>query len=197
MSKYNNHNEYVQAMLDGEGEKIEAFMNSENAIGIFQLGFKDGTNDIMFEPYDRLSERGLQPERRNYVMVYSCEEDKDFVSDNCCLECIWERFNLARPQDFEGHSLSVSDVVVLKNGDVVSAYYVDSFGFKRIEIFSVVPRTVSITIADTKLKALAKATGTVITTEKTLRTAVEYAIDKFIAGQVDLDFLTNHAKGKA
>ncbi len=58
-------------------------------------------------------------------------------STNETLESIYERFNLHHPDDFRGHSLSVSDVVVLREDGRVQAYYVDSFGFTQVpEIFS-------------------------------------------------------------
>jgi len=44
-------------------------------------------------------------------------------------------FNLSRPQDFEGHSLSVSDVIALKRNGEVSVHYVDSIGFKDLQGF--------------------------------------------------------------
>ena len=48
---------------------------------------------------------------------------------------IYERFNIQRPADFTGHSLSVSDVVVLNDGSTVKAYYVDSIGFAELPDF--------------------------------------------------------------
>lgn len=51
------------------------------------------------------------------------------------LEDLYARFNLDRPDDFRGHSLSVSDVIVLKQGGQVGSYYTDSFGFEKIPDF--------------------------------------------------------------
>ena len=51
------------------------------------------------------------------------------------LDGIYERFNIQRPADFTGHSLSVSDVVVLNDGSTVKAYYVDSIGFAELPGF--------------------------------------------------------------
>ena len=66
----------------------------------------------------------------NYYKVYSgtyeidsCKAEPAFVLDK-----IFEMFNVARPVDFKGHSLSVSDVVVLDG----VAYYCDSFGWKEV-----------------------------------------------------------------
>ena len=51
------------------------------------------------------------------------------------LEELFQVFNLSRPQDFEGHSLSVSDVIALKRNGEVSVHYVDSIGFKDLQGF--------------------------------------------------------------
>lgn len=58
-----------------------------------------------------------------YICVYDCDLD-----DDVSLEDIFYIFNEQRPDDFEGHSLSVSDVVELDG----NAHYVDTFGFARI-----------------------------------------------------------------
>ena len=49
--------------------------------------------------------------------------------------CIRDRFNIDHPGDFTGHSLSVSDVIVLKCNDELAAFYIDSFGFEPIPDF--------------------------------------------------------------
>ena len=48
---------------------------------------------------------------------------------------IWERFNIDHPADFKGHSLSVSDIVVLHQNDEDTAHYVDSIGFQQVPEF--------------------------------------------------------------
>ncbi len=50
-------------------------------------------------------------------------------------EQLFEKFNIARPGDFGGHSLSVSDIVAIKQGGRVSYYYCDSFGFQELPDF--------------------------------------------------------------
>ena len=59
---------------------------------------------------------------------------QDVPSDEV-LEELFQTFNLSRPQDFEGHSLSVSDVIALKRNGEVSVHYVDSIGFKDLQGF--------------------------------------------------------------
>jgi len=51
------------------------------------------------------------------------------------LEGLYTKFNVDQPEDFRGHSLSVSDIVALKTDDVVSFHYVDSIGFRELRGF--------------------------------------------------------------
>ena len=92
-------------------------------IKIYQL-----TNtDYLFISFDRVIESGRMPTLDDYKMVYEYEEetDKNTVS---LLNDIYSKFNVRRPEDFHGHSLSVSDVIVINDTD---KYYVDRFGFKK------------------------------------------------------------------
>lgn len=63
-------------------------------------------------------------------MVYAAPWMPTITLDN-----IFERFNIDRPEDFRGHSLSVSDVIVINRGAEITAYYVDSFGFQELPEF--------------------------------------------------------------
>ena len=51
------------------------------------------------------------------------------------LESLYAMFNINRPEDFRGHSLSVSDVIVLRDGEEKKAYFVDSIGFRELPGF--------------------------------------------------------------
>ena len=75
---------------------------------IYQLKDGDGMRDYRFEPYDRLQAAGLSVEATNYNLVYTAE-----LSPGTSLEDIYTRFDTDHPEDFKGHSLSVSDIVVL------------------------------------------------------------------------------------
>lgn len=79
---------------------------------------------------DWLEKKGLPVDRDNYQMVYAAE-----LSPGETLEDIYTRFNIDHPEDFKGHSLSVSDVVVLHEKGSDTAYYVDSIGFKEVPDF--------------------------------------------------------------
>ena len=99
---------------------------------IYQIRRVDETRDIRFEPYERLLKAGLKPDFKIYDKVY--EADISMLSGKSTgerLESAFQMFNLERPEDFKGHSLSVSDVVVLDD----TAYYVDSVGFKPLKDF--------------------------------------------------------------
>lgn len=72
----------------------------------------------------------LKVELKNYDFIY-----KGGLQSGMDLEDIFIKFNEQRPDDFKGHSLSVSDVVVLNKNGQSSAHYVDSFGFKNVPEF--------------------------------------------------------------
>ena len=85
---------------------------------------------MRFEPYDRLQATGNVVDKANYELVYSAE-----LTPGTYLEDIYTRFNIDHPKDFKGHSLSVSDVVVLHQNGQDTAHYVDSFGYKSVPEF--------------------------------------------------------------
>ena len=85
---------------------------------------------MRFEPYDRLIAAGHRVDAKNYTLVYSAE-----LTPGTSLEDIYTRFNIDHPKDFKGHSLSVSDVVVLHQNGQDAAHYVDSFGYKEVPEF--------------------------------------------------------------
>ena len=97
---------------------------------IYQLKDGDGMRDYRFEPYDRLQAAGLSVEATNYNLVYTAE-----LSPGTSLEDIYTRFNIDHPKDFKGHSLSVSDVVVLHQDGQDAAHFVDSVGFREVPEF--------------------------------------------------------------
>ena len=102
----------------------------ENTFSIYQLKGGGETRDYRFEPLERLRELGLSIQKDNYDLVYSAP-----LADGETLEDLFVRFNVERPEDFTGHSLSVSDVIVLHHGELQSAHYCDSFGFTEVPEF--------------------------------------------------------------
>ena len=81
-----------------------------------------------------LEKNGLSIEKGNYAAVYAGSLDRRGDTQDR-LDVLYETFNLRRPEDFRGHSLSVSDIVALKQNGVVSCHYVDSWGFKALPDF--------------------------------------------------------------
>ena len=110
--------------------RVSAFKEQNNTFSIYQLRGGDDTRDYRFEPLDRLKERGLTVDRANYELVYSAP-----LHDIETLESIYQRFNIDHPEDFTGHSLSVSDIVVLRHGEQETAHYCDSAGFAEVPEF--------------------------------------------------------------
>ena len=102
----------------------------QDTFTIYQLKHEDATRDYRFEPYDRLQAAGLAVDPAHYEPVYSGP-----MTPGMTLENIYTRFNIDHPQDFKGHSLSVSDVVVVQQGGQSTAHYVDSFGYKTVPEF--------------------------------------------------------------
>lgn len=103
---------------------------SINSFAIYQLIDNDSTRYLRFEPYDRLQAAGHSVDPSNYSSVYTDQLD---ASDT--LDAIYMRFNTDHPSNFTGHSLSVSDVIVLIKDHTKTAFYIDSHGFKEIPEF--------------------------------------------------------------
>ena len=102
----------------------------KDTFSIYQIKGGDETRDFRFEPYDRLQAAGNVVDRANYELVYSAP-----LAPETSLEDIYTRFNIDHPKDFKGHSLSVSDVVVLHQNGQDTAHYVDSVGFREVPEF--------------------------------------------------------------
>lgn len=97
---------------------------------IYQIK-KDDPQRIMFEGSRMLKDLGLSIDRANYDLVYECEL-KEGMDD---LEDIYYIFNCDRPEDFKGHSLSVSDIVAIEKKGEIKAYFCDSIGFLEVPDF--------------------------------------------------------------
>jgi len=103
----------------------------DDTYSIYQLKEGDGTRDLRFEPLERLQAAGLAVDPVNYELVYTAS----ITADTSTLEGIYEKFNYYHPEDFTGHSLSISDVVTLNHDGNETAHYVDRFGFKDVPEF--------------------------------------------------------------
>ena len=122
--------EQVKELYAKAQETAKTAEQDKDTFSIYQLKHGDETRDLRFEPYDRLQATGNVVDKANYELVYSAE-----LTPGTSLEDIYTRFNIDHPKDFKGHSLSVSDVVVLHQNGQDTAHYVDSFGYKSVPEF--------------------------------------------------------------
>ena len=129
--------ELLQSLNAGEltqGEVKALYAKAQepdrDTFSIYQLKRGDETRDLRFEPYDRLTAAGHAVDPANYDLIYSAP-----LAPGTSLEAIFTRFNLDHPKDFKGHSLSVSDVVVLHQNGQDTAHYVDSIGYRQTPEF--------------------------------------------------------------
>ena len=119
------------ADLELEKSREESLLQgSEKQFGIYQITERDPEHDYRFMGLDYVEKKGMTVARADYDLIYAAP-----LTDKDTLDGIFERFNIQRPADFTGHSLSVSDVVVLNDGSTVKAYYVDSIGFAELPDF--------------------------------------------------------------
>jgi len=110
-------------LLHGDGDRL----------GIYQLKDGDETRAYRFEPLDRLHSHGLEIERKNYELIYVAPMENNETQAN--LNKIYNTFNTEHPAEFTGHSLSVSDIIVLKQNGNISSHYVDDVGFEELRSF--------------------------------------------------------------
>ena len=102
-----------------------------DTFSIYQVPAGPEGRDIRFRSYEELQAAGLAVDRKNYELVYTAPLD-----GKTTLENIYRTFNIDdRPADFRGHSLSVSDVVVINRGGKEEAHYCDSIGFTPVPEF--------------------------------------------------------------
>lgn len=114
-----NDMEKENQLFDGNGEYY----------GIYQLR-ESGERTYQFMGMREASSFGFEIHGEDYELIYS---DRLGMEDT--LNSLYEKFNINHPQDFTGHSLSVSDVVVMRKNGESKAYYVDSFGFTELPEF--------------------------------------------------------------
>lgn len=114
-----NNMEKENQLFDGNGEHY----------GIYQLK-KSEERTYQFMGMREASSFGFEIHGEDYELIYS-----DRLGMEETLNSLYEKFNINHPQDFTGHSLSVSDVVVMRKNGESKAYYVDSFGFTELPEF--------------------------------------------------------------
>ena len=129
---YKEYQSMKQELEDSEpNREAQLLYGSEGRYGIYQLKDSEEIRDIRFMDMDYLERDGIPVSRENYTLVYIGE-----LKEGMSLEDIYIKFNTDHPADFTGHSLSVSDVVVLHQDGENTSHYVDSVGFKEIPEFT-------------------------------------------------------------
>lgn len=117
----------------------ERYMTKENMLiggkgnhyGIYQLQYTEQRN-YQFMGVNEAVRFGFEIHGKDYELIYS-----DQLAPEDTLDSLFEKFNINHPRDFTGHSLSVSDVIVVNKDGTLKAYYVDSFGFEELPDFIV------------------------------------------------------------
>ena len=108
--------------------------NPQDAFLIYQIRRGGELDAYRFMNYDYLQSKGVTPERGGYDAIYTGGL-ADYGDNKTNLDMIYQRFNVDHPADFKGHSLSVSDIVALKQNGVVSCHYVDSTKLADLSFF--------------------------------------------------------------
>lgn len=106
------------------------YTDTGNRYGIYQIVRGSVMDDYKFMSLDYVEASGGKVEKNGYQLVYT-----DRLETGETLDSLFDKFNLYHPKDYTGHSLSVSDVVVLRQNGKLKAYYVDSFGFTEVPGF--------------------------------------------------------------
>lgn len=123
-------------------KEAQLLYGSSDKYGIYQLKHNPELDHLRFEGTESLKRMGITKDNfdvikpENYELIYVGElSELQEQTQGETLEAIYEQFNIAHPEDYRGHSLSVSDIVVLHQNGKNSAHFVDSFGFTRLPDF--------------------------------------------------------------
>ena len=116
-------------------ERLQAFIDTTtDCYAILQLKRVDETLSERFASRRELEKIGRVPEYDHYEVIYVSPLYPD-ITDGSVLDNLYMKFNTNLPQDYQGHSLSVSDIVALKQDNKVTCHYVDSLGFWELKDF--------------------------------------------------------------
>jgi hypothetical protein len=125
----------IEDRMKHQEQREAAFLNTtQDAFAIYQVKGDDELRDIRFEPLSWLESKGIAVDHGNYDLAYTAPlTDKGNTEER--LDALWDRFNNEHPADYHRPSLSVSDIVALKQNGAVSCHYADSFGFQELPAF--------------------------------------------------------------
>ena len=123
-------------------KEAQLLYGSSDKYGIYQLKHNSEPDHLRFEGTESLKRMGITKDNfdaiklENYELIYVGElSELKEETQGATLEAIYEKFNIDRPEDYKGHSLSVSDIVVLHQNGENSVHFVDSFGFTGLSDF--------------------------------------------------------------
>lgn len=103
---------------------------TDNRYAIYQIAGNAKGREYAFMGMDFVTSHGMTVQGADYAYIYG-----GLLSENDTLDSLYQTFNINHPENYTGHSLSVSDVVVVQRNGEAKAYYVDSFGFKELPDF--------------------------------------------------------------
>ena len=126
--------EKVMERQEHQQEREQAFLaQNRDCFAIYQVS-RDDPQNVRFMNLDWLKSHDISIERSNYYLIYTAPlRESGTVPEQ--LEKLYEQFNLQKPADFHSPSISVSDIVAIKQDGKVSCHYCDSVGFTQIPGF--------------------------------------------------------------
>ncbi len=124
----------VADRMNHQEDRERAFLDHRgDCFAIYQLRHDDSTRDLIYEPLERIRLAGESPRKGNYELVYTGELAAG--QDLSVLDKLWEQFNIRHPADYQHPSMSISDIIAVKQDGVVSCHYVDRLGFSALPGF--------------------------------------------------------------
>ena len=135
-----NPEEFAQKLADREeiqSYRMKQFQQSGQDCYLLMQLERDADPALRFASMRYLEKQNIAPAIENYEILYrgNLPTGKRGVPQPELLEQLYQKFNCAQPMDYHGHSLSVSDVILLNQAGKISAHYVDSIGFRELSGF--------------------------------------------------------------
>lgn len=132
--------EFAQKLADREeiqSYRMKQFQQSGQDCYLLMQLKRDADPALRFASMRYLEKQNIAPSIENYEILYrgNLPAGKRSVPQPELLEQLYQKFNCAQPMDYHGHSLSVSDVILLNQAGKISAHYVDSIGFRELSGF--------------------------------------------------------------
>ena len=126
--------EKVMERQEHQQEREQAFLSqNRNCFAIYQVS-RDDPQNVRFMNLDWLKSHDISIDRSNYDLIYTAPlRESGTVPEQ--LEKLYQQFNLEKPVDFHSPSMSVSDIVAIRQDGKVSCHYCDSVGFTQIPGF--------------------------------------------------------------